>query len=212
MNVAKFAAALVLAVGCVRHTPVVVPPPAAPAPPPERPKDPVEVVVWRDLEVTLHGDTEFEQPQKEAMTHAAANIRRLTHDRARITVVFDVDFGSPINLREHARHADNVVLGVHSWAPVVAALEKSSGSAPDSLVAAMAPMNNGARFVFFILDRIPGDRFLSVATHEFGHVIGLPDLPEMGSIMSGKAYRGTPDPPDWTPDDIALCRRFHFCE
>lgn len=79
-------------------------------------------------------------------------------------------------------------------------------------MAATVKMSDGSQVVFLILDRIDVERFENTVTHEFGHVIGLPDLHARGAIMSGQSVQGSPGIPDWMPADVALCRAFRYCD
>lgn len=179
------------------------------APPRASVPDATTVTVWRDFELVLHVDHEFNAEGRKLIEKAAASIRRLTHDRARLTVVFDLDFSSLENLAAHKDARHSKVIGVVSHFDIVRSLDKLMPG--DNVLAATAPMKDGSIVVFLILDRIADDRFESVVTHEFGHVIGFPDLDAFGAIMSGRDIVGAPAIQDWTPADVALCKSFGYC-
>jgi len=66
--------------------------------------------------------------------------------------------------------------------------------------------------VFLILDRIPKSKFWRVVAHEFGHVIGLPDLPTMKSVMSGSEVSGHPPVVAFDEADRVLCKAYRYCD
>lgn len=180
-------------------------------PAPARAPDPIEVSVWRDFELVLHGDTDFADEGRRRIERAASSIRRLTHDRARISVEFDLDFQSLENLKAHHDAHHSQIIGVTSDFDIVKTID-AIVPGPGTVLAATAPTNDGSFVVVLILDRIEEDRFEAVVTHEFGHVIGLPDLKQLGAIMSGSEVHGAPYPTDWTRADVELCRSFRYCD
>lgn len=202
---APFLALLIVLCACC------APKPPAHARLPEKAPDVTTVAVWRDFEVTLHVDKDFSDQGRTLIRAAADNVRRLTHDRARLSVVFDLDFESLTNLKEHQDAGHSLVIGVLSNFDVVATIDASLKS-PGSVLAATVQLSNDSQVVFLILDRIPAEKFESVTTHEFGHVIGFPDLDALGARMSGRSVRGVPDPNDWTPADVELCRSMRYCD
>lgn len=175
------------------------PPKAASAPP------------LRTFDLILHVDTAFTGQGRELIEKAAANVRRLTYGRANLTVAFDLDFESVPNLEAHRRARHSTVIAVLSSYGIVQKIDASLPG-PGTPLAATTSLTDGSQLVILILDRIPTENFLSVVTHEFGHVIGFPDLPEMGAIMSGRTMTGTLSPTDWTAADVALCQQYRYCE
>lgn len=165
---------------------------------------------WRDFELVLHVDTDL-APIQPMLERAAASVRRLTHDRARLTLVFDIDFNSIENLKAHRAARHSQLIGVLSTFDIVATLDASTRGG-GQLMAATVTLNDGTFVVFLILDRINDERLENTVTHELGHVIGFPDLAERGAIMSGASISGSPAIADWTPADIELCRTFRYCD
>lgn len=184
---------------------------AAPSPVAKAPDMTTTVKVWRDFELTLHADTDFDEAQRGSLVLAAESILRLTHGRARLHVIFDLDFGSVENLKAHASANDSMVIGVLSNYDIVAALDAAL-SGPGEVTAATTTTTTGAKVVFVIVDRVREGYFEEVATHELGHVIGFPDLHEHGAVMSGVMVNGVPPLGDWTAADVELCRQFEYCE
>ncbi len=167
-------------------------------------------VALKDFDRVLHVDDGFEGEGRAIIERAAANIRRLTQDRAHLTVVFDADFDSLDSLKLHMQAGHTLVIAVLSDFPIVAALDEAA-KGPGQLLAATVYQIDDSAIVFLILDRIDASHAENVVTHEFGHVIGFPDLPTAGAIMSGSSIKGSPPLLDWTPADVALCRQYHFC-
>lgn len=181
---------------------------AAPAPtPPASPKRELQ-----NLDLVLHVDTEFSDKGRALIAKAAENIRALTSNRANVTVVFDLDFTSISNLEGHRRAKHSVVIGVTSDLEVVDRIDASVGGKGGIPLAATTTLDDGSKAVFLILDRIEVTHFEAIVTHEFGHVIGLPDLAIMGAIMSGRQSLIAPPPEGWAYEDVELCRSYRFCE
>jgi hypothetical protein len=160
----------------------------------------------RDFGLTLHVDTAFDGIGREIIEKAGQNIRALTHDRARLELVFDLDFDAPAPDAH-----ESLVVGVLSTFKIVHTLEEVIGGG-GQLVAVTVPTKFDTTWVLLIMDRIEPEDFEAVVTHEFGHVIGLPDLPTMGSIMSGARVEGTAPLHAWTAADVELCRKFQYCD
>ena len=157
----------------------------------------------------MHVDTDL-VPMRPVLERAAANVRRLTHDRARPMLAFDVDFGSIENLKTHRDAKHSQLIGVLSTFDIVATLDATTKSG--QLMAATVTLDDGTFVVFLILDRIDDERLENTVTHELGHVIGFPDLAARGAIMSGASVSGSPAIPDWTQADVELCRAFAYCD
>lgn len=168
-------------------------------------------VAWRDFSLVLHADNHFNELGRRIIVEAAENIRRLTHGRARLDVVFDLDFDSIENLKAHMAANHSMVFGVLSDYDVVKTLDEGLRG-PGTILAATVETKSRSQFVFLILDRIAEDKFSNVVTHEFGHVIGFPDLDAMGAIMSGRSASNEPAILDWAEADLKLCREFHYCD
>jgi hypothetical protein len=197
--------ALLAVLCCLLSVCCTSPPPIA-AP---RAPDVTTVTAWRDFELVIHVDTDL-LPVRSLIERSAENVRRLTHDRARLTVAFDLDFASLEGMRAHHDAAHSFLIGVWSTFEIVKTLD--AGVKDGRLMAATVSMTDGSMSVFLILDRIDDERFENTVTHEFGHVIGLSDLAPRGAIMSGQSASGSPAIPDWTPADVEACRALRFCD
>jgi hypothetical protein len=197
--VKKLFALVAVALLCCAPPPLASPPIAARAPE-------AAPSAMRDFALTLHVDTAFDGIGRDIIEKAARNIRTLTHDRARLELVFDLDFEAPApDVHE------SLVVGVLSTFKIVHTLQEAIGGGGE-LVAVTVPTKFDTTWVLLIMDRIEAADFEAVVTHEFGHVIGLPDLPEFGAIMSGARVEGTTPLHAWTAADVDLCRKFHYCD
>jgi hypothetical protein len=172
---------------------------------------PTEVRVTREFEHTLHVDTALPRDYRRQLEAAARAWREVTAGRVRISLAYDLDLDSIENLREHDARASWLVIGVLSEMSIVAEIDRRFGSPTRSPLALTSSMPTST-WVFLILDRIPGEHIQAVAMHEFGHVIGLPDLAELGAVMSGVEVAGHPVPTAFQPQDIRLCRAARYCD
>lgn len=99
---------------------------------------------------------------------------------------------------------------VTSGSSLVAALDAQFS--PGVPVAANIHTGSGTTLVVFILDRIDPRHFESIVTHEFGHVLGIHDLPIEDSVMSGAESDGDVVPSELTPADLEACRVVGVCD
>ncbi len=170
---------------------------------------PTDVQYHRSFESTLHGDVDFDEPERALIREAAMKWNRAPGGYIRLEVVFDLDYSSVSGLQEHVALRHNTVVKTPQTAPAAAWID---GQHPGvTVLAATATMRNGSSVVLVIVERIEPSHFVSDVTHEFGHVIGFPDAPTRGSIMSAQEVRGTPVPTELTEEDLALCRGLLFC-
>lgn len=96
------------------------------------------------------------------------------------------------------------------WETDVELQHRIPGGTTEALV---TDLEDGSRTVVFVRDRLLPKNLEVIATHEFGHVIGLPDLPTMGDVMSAVHTRGeVVSTINLTPADIELCRGFGYCD
>lgn len=176
---------------------------SAPAPPT------TTVEVSRTAEITMHGETDAPPAARAAFETAAERWRDFTSGNVQFTTVYDVNFDSVSNLRWHRDEAHNLILIVPSTADVVRELDAQH---PTVLpLAATATLDSGAILVLLVGDRIKTTRAASIVTHEFGHVLGLPDLPTMGAVMSGAEYPTAPPIDEFTGADRRLCVASRYC-
>lgn len=149
----------------------------------------------------LHADPNWSTPTRAILREAADKWTRVS-TRHRMSVEFDMD---PSDGNQRV-----LVTWVMAESSLVTALD--SQFAPNTPLAANIRTGRGTTLVVFILDRIEPSHFESLATHEFGHLLGLPDSPTEGAVMSGMETSGTPVPRDLTPTDIVLCKAFGVCK
>ena len=204
-----FLAVLVLALTCcARETK----PPKATERAARKP-DVTQVRTYRELDLALHVDVAFNAAGRKEIQAAAAAWRELSKGRVRITPIYDLDFNDIEGLKEHQARGDTVLIGVLSSMPIVEAIDARVQTSPSGrVVAATTELQQGGHAVFAIMDRIQATRFRQVLMHELGHVLGMPDLDEMGAIMSGVEVKGSTEPKGFTDADRALCRSYHYCE
>jgi hypothetical protein len=183
----------------------------ATVPPTTRAPDVTKVAAWKEFELTLHADVDFTDTGRGRIQEAAKKWRAASSGRVRIDVVFDLDFSSVANLQGHQESGDSLLLGVLSEYPIAKRIDAVIGSPGRMPLAATMSSDGGPTIVVLILDRIESDDFLSVVTHELGHVAGLPDLPTFGSVMSGARRRGDTSVENFTTDDQELCRSAKLC-
>lgn len=176
-----------------------------------RAESPVWVGAVRTVRADIHGDVDFSEEARALIRSACARWRIFTRGNADITPVFDVDFSSTSNLREHQNQNHNLILGVVSDGTIAKHLDEITNTQPhERAIAVTATFESGAKVVYLIGDRIPNDEAESVVIHELGHVLGLKDLPFLGALMSGTAVTGL-RVQDFTQEDAELCRASHLC-
>ncbi len=179
--------------------------------PAKRP-DVTTVTVSRDFAITLHADKDFNAFARERIDRAARDWRDVTRGRARIDVLFDVDFDSVANLETHRELGHAWLIGTMSDWPMGMWIDRRLGGPGATPLAATIEPVNGPVSVFLIVDRIAVEDFFSVVLHELGHVMGLPDLETFNSVMSGGRRREDAPADKFTAEDMALCRSYRFCD
>lgn len=166
--------------------------------------------VYRDFDITMHADTRLNEHGREVLDRAAERLKIFTSSRARIHLVYDLDFESYIGLKEHLESKHSIIFGVLEGGTVANAID---GRHPRQyILAETAFLVDGSTRVVFIVNRIPAYDFEVIAIHELGHVIGFDDLPQHGSIMSGEQIGGTRLPVDFTARDLEHCRAKRYCD
>lgn len=183
----------------------------APTTPTHEPPKATQVKVWREFELVMHADDAFPEDVRAQLDSAAAAWVDLTEGNVRIKLVYDLDFSSVENLKSHKVGTHALVIGLLSDMKLAQELDKHFASPGVEPLAATVTPAGEPSLVFLIVDRIPRAQFREVMTHELGHVIGLPDLPTFGDVMSGREVKGFPVPDKFTPADKALCERFRYC-
>lgn len=183
---------------------------AAHAPPPPK-SDPVQVTMTREVHQTMHAEVGFSPPARSIIDSAAKRWRDFTQGRADIRIEYDLDLEDDDNTAAHFKARHGVIIGITSDLPIAKILDERTGATTTAWpVAVTTKTPLGAPVVYLYADRIQKDEAEIVVTHELGHVLGLPDLPTMGAIMSGAAYPGL-RAQDFGPEDVALCRAERLC-
>lgn len=181
-------------------------------------KDVTTVRMYREATATLHADAEFAQPRRDTLLLAAEKIRKFTADRARIDIVFDLDFNSPTSLESHVVLGDSMVRDVEPGSSVAAAIDARHPSTTEIVQAETMIVKPVTLFtppqanVTFIPARYKPEIALAVAMHEFGHVVGFEHTPGDGNIMSGIGRANDPVLTDFTAGDLVECQRVHLCD
>lgn len=164
--------AIVLAVGCrtaqskVVELAPMVPDVSAPVPP----------------VVTVHADTDFSDVDKKAIADAC-HIWSVQTDRlTKITVVYDLDFNDMASVQSVAK--DVYIVSLESWMPAVRAMDG------DGIVLGWMGPAGGIHNPWgikphgaFVADRLNSKNRLQVFVHEFGHLLGIPHLPNIQATM-----------------------------
>lgn len=162
----------------------------------------------RSVEQTFHADTSFSPSQRDDLQQATRVWTSTTGDRARFRIVFDVQ--DEADVVSHLTLGHQLIRRVDDKTPLSFAVDRAANvQRPYRAMAMVAHLPDGKSHIFFIDQRIPQGHFLSVATHEFGHTISLPDVRLPGSIMSGEHLEAIVEP---SPTDLALCKRARLCE
>jgi hypothetical protein len=161
------------------------------------------------LAPTLHADpSDFTSEQYSQLTKAARQWSAI--GTSPLDVSPDLDVTSLSNIRSHLHANHSLIRGVQSDHPAVQTIDEELADQHLRPLAFTAS-RDGQRFVFFILDRIPQSHFYHIALHEFGHVLGLPDIPTHDDVMSGVTDLVS-EPVVWfTDNDGTLCRKARYC-
>lgn len=162
----------------------------------------------RSVEHTFHADTSFSAEQRLELEQAARVWTATTADRARFRILFDVK--DDADIISHVTLGHQLIRRVDDKTPLSFAVDEASHvQRPYRVLAMVAHLQNDKHYIFFIDQRIRRDEFYSVAIHEFGHTLGMPDVKLPGSIMSGEHLESIVWP---SPTDRALCKQARLCE
>lgn len=165
--------------------------------------------------VIVHTDKAFTEEERFQVVAAADTWNAQTDGLANLEVVFDLDMNGASDLLHLARN-HVLLLRMPEDTDVVEYLDEDSGG---RVLGAVTPsggalVSKEARMII-VADRLPDSpTFRRVALHEFGHLLGLPHVPEPTGIM----YPSTgPVPEDKMgtvclrlPDIAEFCR-VHDC-
>lgn len=184
--------------------------------------DPVRIVLFaallfgcttakppRHIDITLHADTDFSPEQRQDLRGAATLWSTTTKGSARINLVFDVE--PTINsYLEHQSLRHSTVSHVNQDSIVAKTIDVITDRGERTQTIAITQNDGrGHVSVIFIDDRIKRSQYFSIAAHELGHAIGLPDIEEPKAIMS----RVQDERPvnQITPSDYELCKTARYC-
>lgn len=165
--------------------------------------------VTREFATTMHAEN-WNDTGRKALTQASKRWWEATQGRVRIDVVFDLDFDSLSSLYELST-ADKII-ALKSDTDLAKHYDAILGQPGLTVLAVTQQKRTSEIDVYLMVERIADEDFEAIATHEFGHVFGLPDLPNTGSVMSGAGTRGVARPKELTWEDLALCRAERFCQ
>lgn len=159
--------------------------------------------------VTFHADTSYDRAHRDALNRAAGKIWVFTNGRAEVRIIYDLDFNSMGSLETHKNHSQLYTEHPGStMADIIDARHpKVRVLAEQSWVGAFK-----APRIIFIEDRIVVTHFETIAMHEMGHAIGLDDLDDPNSVMSGTEWQMLPPHNEFTDVDLRHCRSKLLCE
>lgn len=140
---------------------------------------------------TIHCDTAYTAEERKELFAAADIWHAQTDGLATITLVFDVDFGSTVDLEGHVGRGENIMLRLESWMDLVKSEDDAQGGLLLGVVSPAGGIHNPWQkplTVGFVADRL-GPNSISdatlkqVALHEFGHILGVGHIHTMNAIM-----------------------------
>lgn len=152
--------------------------------------------------LSMHVDPlSFSKADTNKLQHAADSIARLTEGFSRIDLVFDGLLQGSYVMQVPSEDARAKYCELAS---------KTEGR----LIAATELHEDGTRAVVILSDRISIEpsKFEAILMHEFGHAIGLPDIPNPDAIMADHTDLGVKDPTDWTAIDTSVCVAVGRCQ
>ncbi len=141
--------------------------------------------------ITIHADVDFTIPERAWFTYAANVWHYQTAGLATIKVEYDLDFTSVSNLKEHQDAGDNLMMRADSSMSMVRDMDAQCPQGTPCILAWVSP-GGGIHNPWhkpvnsvFIPDRYrDNDHYAElVVLHEMGHMLGLPHLGAVQSIM-----------------------------
>jgi hypothetical protein len=151
----------------------------------------------------VHADKDFDNWERQVIKDSAAQWENASHGRIQILIQFDTDFTSEDEVDRLDGNA--VLMKGDSRMGMVRRIEEDRDG---QLLGVTIPRGHGS-IIVLISDRLqdPMD-LMGVATHEFGHALGMPDLDGTGHVMSGHHAHGV-----HLVDgvDVDTCRKYSAC-
>lgn len=180
-----------------------------------RASDWVTVRMYKEASVTMHADKTIQADRQAVILAAAEKMRRFTSDRARISVIFDLDYDSITELQLMHDSYASTIRDVLPGSVTANAVDLRHPSSTTWVQAETAFNDNNITHgasVTFIVGRFAKEWGLAVAMHEFGHVVGFDHTKNFGDVMSAISRIDEPVLTDFTAGDLAECRRVHLCD
>ncbi len=143
----------------------------------------------KDPTLTMHVDTAYTAPERLCLEESAQQWRDQTSGLANVSFEYDLNQKDPVSVLTHK--LDHRVVRWTSKTPYVMLLEEME-SEPDSPYTLLGQVNGkGIKDPFhlpiemgLVMDRLQDNHMCRLAaTHELGHVFGVPHMPKHGDIM-----------------------------
>jgi len=163
-------------------------------PEPERPTVRVEAAFW------IHGDVSFRPEERQLAESAASRWRAFTRGGANISIAWDLDELTLLDLAEQPR-----MLRLDSLDARVQVIDAQHPGCRTRGFAKPAD-DRGPLIIGIVTDR--AEDLFPIFLHELGHAAGLDELPEgaRGVMSSTSPAR------EFTGADLEECRRVLVCE
>ena len=139
--------------------------------------------------VVLHADNDFTPPERTDIALAAELWGIQTSGLAKITVIYDVDFASEPNIKQHVELSHNLVVRLQSYLVPEEGLLGYVGPSGGIHNPYKVPLR-----MAFVTDRCEESSARTgglpqVALHELGHALGIPHQEFVGAVMYKYAVR-----------------------